>query len=286
MLPPLGPSPLGRFPLGPSALNLPPAPLALGLFGTGRAADARRAALDRLGHAVAWHADEVMDWDAAPTSRPRLDALFVAGSTAERAFAVRMALRHGVPVLAEWPPAASGRELAALVAIAEESGVPLAVARPLRRLPLLDAAPPDARLLALRRVVAAPKSLVAALPDVLDLALRLTGASHLRRVNPTVVRGSDGRPTAVGLSLRLSGGSHALATLAHGPAAAFTVEAFGGSRGPFAATLRPDPAGQQQALDRETATFLQGLSGAPESASAHAALDLLRLTERVAARLR
>lgn len=260
--------------------------MTLGLFGTGRAAEARRDALARLGHAPAWEADDVPDWDAAPDACPPLDALFVAGSAAERGFVVRMALRHGVPVLAEWPPAASRRELDALVATAEESGVTLAVSRPLAHLPALDAAPHDARLVVLRRTLAAPRSLVAALPDVLDVALRLSGATHLRRLNPTVVRAVEGRPSAIGLSLRLVGGAHVLACLDHGAADAFTAEAFGGSGGPFVATLRPDPEGHADALDRETEAFLGRLGGAPDAATAHAALDLLRLSERVAARLR
>ncbi|MCA0267902.1 MAG: Gfo/Idh/MocA family oxidoreductase [Bacteroidetes bacterium] len=260
--------------------------MTLGLFGSGRAADARRASLERLGYAVAWHADEVMDWDEAPAQRPALDALFVAGSTADRAFAVRMALRHGVPVLAEWPPAASHRELDALLAIAEESGVTLAVARTLSHLPALDATPTDARLIAVRRTVAAPRALVAALPDVLDVVMRLTGTSTLRRLNPTVVRDAESRPTAIGLSIRLVGDAHALVTLAHAEASTFTVEAFGSTSGPFAASLRPDAAHRNDALDRETVAFLEGLSGPPDPSSASAARVLLRLSERVAARLR
>lgn len=227
-----------------------------------------------------------MDWDDAPALRPPLDALFVAGSPGERAFVVRMALRHGVPVLAEWPPAASRRELDALLAIAEESGASLAVARPLLHLPSLDDAPSDARLLTVRRTVPAPRPLRAALPDVLDVVLRLTGASELRRLTPTVVRGPDEQPSALGLSIRMVGSAHAFVTIAHDATASFTAEAFGGTGGPFTATLRPDPAARATALDRETAAFLGALSAPPDTASAHAARNLLRLTERVAARLR
>lgn len=228
-----------------------------------------------------------MDWDAS--GAPPLDALFVAGTAAERAFAVRMALRHGVPVLAEWPAAASRREFEALVALSEEAGVELAVARTVRHLGMLVAAPCDARLVLIARTVAPARSLVAVLPDVLDVVARLVGSFDVRRVEASAVRAAAAAPHAVGLSVRFASGALALATLAHGAggeATSFTAEAHRAEPAAdvFRAALPPSADGQRDARDRETAAFLARLgTGHPPTASV---MPLLRLMERVAARLR
>jgi len=227
--------------------------------------------------------DDGMDWDAA--GAPPLDALFVAGTAAERAFAVRMALRHGIPVLAEWPAAASRREFEALVALSEEAGVELAVARTVRHLDVLRAAPCDARLVTVARTLAPPRSLVAALPDVLDVVARLVGSYDVRRVDASAVRASAAAPHAVGVSVRFGSGALALATIAHGPPS-FAADAYrpDPAAAVFRAVLAPGTDARRDARDRETAAFLARLgTGHAPSASV---MPLLRLAERVAARLR
>ena len=67
-----------------------------------------------------------------------IDVLFIGVARSDRFEVAARAARAGTNVFIEWPPATSIRECAALVRLAEESGVECGVSRPLRFAPILE----------------------------------------------------------------------------------------------------------------------------------------------------
>ena len=72
----------------------------------------------------------------------RVDALFVAAPTMDHFVLAREAIRQGVHVFLEWPPATSVTESEKLARVAEEAGVEIGVSRTLRFHPALRDLPP------------------------------------------------------------------------------------------------------------------------------------------------
>ncbi len=253
--------------------------MTIGLYGTGTAADKRRASLDALGHAPVWTGEDV---DALATL-PALDVLCVAGPIAERPLAAAAGIQRGAAVLLEWPPAPGLRETHALVRLGEEAGVEVGVARTLRFHEAL-APPRDVHRLVVL-TAEAPEPILAGhvLADLVDLAAFLTHTSALRRLDAQLVRGGARAPRALAAALRFTSGAYAQLSLV--PAERRRTKAWGiGSAAPFDADLS-GPRGDARA--RETAAFLAAVAaGTAAPFTALDALGLLRLLDRVSTRLR
>ena len=151
-------------------------PLRLGIVGDTHAAAARRRSLARCGLEMNTLGDD--------PDLSGVDVLFVASPSALRHGHALAAVRQGVAVFAEWPPAPALSDVQALVAAASEAGVPVGTSRPLRFLPGLAAAVPS-RLVVVRRTLPPGTPLLTAhtLADLADLCRHLTGSAALTRID-------------------------------------------------------------------------------------------------------
>jgi predicted dehydrogenase len=272
MISDLGP----RIPLGSAKRT---SDLAIGLYGTGRAAEKRTASLERLGQPLAWTGEDV----EALAAMPALDVLFVAGPVAERPVAAAAAVQRAAAVFVEWPPAPGLKEAHALVRLGEEAGVEVGVARTLRYHAALDGVPEVLRLVVLS--AEAPEPILAghALADLVDLAAHLARAPALRRLDAQLVRGAVREPRAFAAALRFTSGAYAQLSLV--PARARRLRLWGvGGGAPFEADFSGP---RDDARARETAAFLGAVQeGRAAPVSALDALGLMRLLDRVGARVR
>jgi predicted dehydrogenase len=237
-----------------------------------------------------------------------LDVLFVAAPTSEHFRVARIALRKGIHLFLEWPPATSLRECRAIGDLAEEAGVEVGVSRPLRFHPLFRVLPDEwrARLVVIRQEVAveAPASWSSRLADALDLCFALVRSTAVQRIHAEAVRNSAAWPDAVAIGLRFSNGSYGQLSLRQGDMAPFSGVYAAGPRlqldadlGEQAVRLRrtgtrpealaPAPARDVAPLIAETHAFLQAVAGGrPVPYSVLDGVDAMRLYERVLARLR
>ena len=276
--------------------NAPGAALRIGLFGGGGAASARRASLARVGAALAWEGDD----DGALADLPTgLDLLVVAGPVAGRAAAVVAAAARGVAAFVEWPPAPGLREAHALVRLGEETGADVGVARSGRFAPSLaragvrpggGAASAAWPLVVVDATASGPLLGGHVLADLVDLAACLTRGTSLRRLDARLVRDAAHAPIALAAALRFTSGAYAQIALApaqEGASPRRRVTAAGPGSG-LAGTLDLDLGPERAAaLDAETRAVLDAVArGVPPPVTALDALALVRLLERVTARLR
>ncbi len=274
----------------------------VGVFGGGAAAAARRASLARVGAAVVWEGE---DEDALGDLPASLGLLVVAGPVAGRSAAVVAAATRGVAAFVEWPPAPGLREAHALVRLGEETGTDVGVARTWRFAPTLAAwglwpgvtHAPSPETGATPRAAPAPLVLVDAtapapllgghvLADLVDLAACLTRGTSLRRLDARLVRDAARAPVALAASLRFTSGAYAQIVLTPAPGGTAPRRRIAAATpaGALDADLWPERAA---ALDAETrAVLAAAATGAPPPVSALDALALVRLLDRVTARLR
>ena len=263
--------------------------LRVGVYGDGRAARRRRESLARVGVAVAWEGEDeaAADGETVP-ALPPLDVLVVGGPVAARASVAAAAAARGIAPFVEWPPAPGLREATALVRLGEETGVDVGIARTVRFSPslaALDALAP-APLVLVDATANAPLLADHVLADLVDLALRLTRGTALRRLDARLVRDAARAPVALAASLRVAGGALAqIALTPSEPAAAprrrVTVA---GPAGAAEADLAPE---RDAVLDAETRAVLAAAArGAAPPVTALDALALVRTVERVLSRLR
>ena len=243
------------------------------VLGDTGAAGLRRASLRRLG---------VPQTDAA-----RADAVFVALPPAERQAVAAAHARQGQAVFVEWPPAPALRDVQALVALAQEAGVAVGVARTLRFHAAVQGVARPARLVVLRRTRPAGASLLAGhtLADLADLCLFLAEGPALTRVDAQAVRSRLRAPRALAFHLRFQNGAYAQAALLPARAETFSLHATGATHCHDAELGRP--ADWDAARDAETRAFLDALSAArPAPTTPLDALQTLRLVESLWTRLR
>ncbi len=234
----------------------------------------------------------------------RADAAFIAVPVAERFRAAEAALKRGLSVFLEWPPAVSLREGERLVELAEEAGVEAGVSRPLRFHPVFGALPDGWRadLITLRETAGAARW-PARLADAVDLCCALVQTSGVQRIGAQAVR-AGGRMEAVSFGLRFHSGAYAQASLRRplgeappehqlyvaGPG--FEAEAALAEASAVVRTLGSEAAerqvhGSTRPARAETDAFLDALAeGRPAPVSVLDALHTLRLVERLMKKLR
>ena len=238
-----------------------------------------------------------------------INALFIGVPRAERFEVAARAARSGTHVFIEWPPVTSIRECAALVRLAEESGVECGVSRPLRFSPPLEPAGHGFRAravslsfgggaggsdsdgdhigtaagLELQETSAAYPEMSRLLADAVDLSCALVKSSSVRRIDAEVVRNETSQPEAVLFSLRFHSGGYAQAVV--------RLDGRGGDAEVYAAGsgMRIEgtlPAGEAT-IRRETEGFVEALAtGRPAPVSALDALYTMRIVERLQGALR
>lgn len=249
----------------------------IGLLGATEAAQARRRSLERLGCDVL---------PVEPRDVGRLDVLFVATAPADRYAVACEAVRQGVPVFVEWPPAPALSEVQALVAAAEEAGVAVGVSRPLRGCAGLQGAAP-ARLVLVQRTLPPGVPLLTAhtLADLADLCRFLAASTVTTRLEAHVERDAARVPQAVAFALRFQNGAYAQASVLPGAEEALSVQAHTGAD-VHAAHLH-GTAKFDGLLDEETGAFLAAVeAGRAAPVPPLDALQTLRLVEKLWGRLR
>lgn len=222
------------------------------------------------------------------------DVLFIGVPRAERFAVASQAARSGTPVFVEWPPTTSIRECAALVRMAEESGLECGVSRPLRFDPLLRSVREEwrANLVSLSLSgdgagtalpgVHVPR-LSRLMADAVDLACALVKSSSVQRVDAEATRDGALQPDATLFSLRFHSGAYAQVFIRlNGPSIRPAVYASGGGVR-LDGTIGPP----EEAMRRETEEFLNAVrSGYSVPVSALDGLHTLRIVERIQAMLR
>lgn len=279
--------------------------MTVGLLGTGPFSDARREALTThpevtlapsappLPDLVAMARADVEDEldRVLGDYLDALDAAFVAVPPSDQFRVAEAVIRRGVPAFLEWPPAASVPECATLVDVAEEAGVEVGVSQPLRVHPAVAALPPDRRadLILVRREVVFPDAAAPPwsrwLAETLDLCCTLAQSHSVQRVDVEAVRRGHAWPTVVAFGLRFHSGTYAQVSLRPAESA------------PRGTLFRADPEGEHEIdltaapstslLRAETHAFVDALAaGRPAPVTALDALQTMRLTERMLAKLR
>lgn len=215
----------------------------------------------------------------------------------DRAVAARAAVGAGAHAFLTWPPSVSADEAAALAARAEEAGVEVGVARPLRLSGLLAARPDGwtARLVTLTLEAPAASDVPWAhrLAGALDACATLAGSHDPARLEAAAER-DGGRLVALAVALRFRNGAYAqltvrldaeadgLALYAVGPGG--RVEARAPS-GPLCIDGAAPPA--LGPPEDEAVAFVRAVAtGRRAPLSLDDALATMRLAERVQARLR
>lgn len=279
----------------------------VGIIGQGPHAEARRAAL-QAHPAVQFAGTLAGDVCAVPAMAGPgvvapgplggflhgLDAVVLALPPADLLAAAQSTVKQGVHAFLEWPPARSVGEAQALVRLAEEAGVEVGVSRPLRRLPVVAQAAahrPALVVLTLHAVPPedGPPAWSRWLGDALDLCCTLAGSTSVQRIDAEAARLDRPWPEAVGIGLRFHTGTYAQLHLRLADAPGGSVYSAGPD-GRFEADvpLTPPP----DLLAEETAAFFDALTAGtplstlPRLASLLDALHVLRLAERLMARLR
>lgn len=238
----------------------------------------------------------VGDLGPAPStaSLRNLDLLFIGTASSDRYHLAGKALRGGVHLFLEWPPATSIIECAELMRVAEEAGLECGVSRPLRFSPLLDPVHDGWRADVISLTLsgdslptnnggAVRPAAQALLADGVDLACFLAGTSSVRRVDAAAASRNLARRDATLFSLRFHSGAYVQGLIRlDGPADPITIYASGQDfciEGPLDAA--------EDVLRRETTAFLTAIAGGrPGPVSAFDALQTMRIVERLQALLR
>jgi predicted dehydrogenase len=233
------------------------------------------------------------------------DVLFVTGPTAVHFRLAKAALKRGVHVFLEWPPATSLPEAEAMVDLAEESGSEVGVSRPLRFHPAVEALPDEGRatLIVLRQEVdgVTPAFWPPRCADAIDLCCTLARSHSVQRIDAEAVPHSAAWPEAMAFALRFHNGTYAQISLyrCHQPAgdrlyvagSDFQMEADWSGTEPVhrrAASGAVDViAGAESLIERETHAFLDAIAaGRIPPVSVLDGLHTMRLVERLMERLR
>ncbi len=252
--------------------------LRLGIVGDTRAAMARRQSLARLRQEVAGFENT--------EGLEGVDVLFVASPPAMRHVHAVAAVRQGVAVFAEWPPAPALSDVQALVAAAAEAGVPVGTSRPLRFQNGLAGAVP-CRLVVARRTLPPGTPLLTAhtLADLADLCRYLTGSAALTRIEAHAERDATRAAQALAFALRFQNGAYAQVAVHPADDAHLHVYACAGSDA-HSVDLEGD-APPDALLDAETGAFLDAVAARqPAPVTALDALQTLRLVEKLWTQLR
>lgn len=241
-------------------------------------------------------AEFVGDVGPAPTaaSLRDVDVLFVGASSGERYEVAGEALRCGVHLFLEWPPATSMQECAELIRLAEEAGLECGVSRPLRFSRLFGGIDDESRADVISLTLHGDpyptevgrigyRSTQLLMADAVDLSCYLAGSSSVQRVDAAAVHQDTARRDAALFSLRFHSGAYAQVFIRlNGSAAPATIYASG--QGICVEGTLEAP---EDALKRETAAFLTAIfEGQPSPVSAFDALQTMRIVERLQAVLR
>lgn len=231
----------------------------------------------------------------------------VGGAVGDRVAVAREAVSAGRAAFLLWPPGVSVAEAVTLGARAEEAGVEVGVARPLGVGPLLAGRPDGwaARLVTLTVTAAPGGPLDAAgwtvgLAAALDVCATLAASSDVARLDAeaerdgsavhaaaVTVRFRTGALAQIALRTSAQAAADEVALYASGPAGRVEARSLAGplcvevDGRPTFTTPTPDPEAA------EVLAFVEAVGGErPAPAALDAALDTLRLIERVQERLR
>ncbi len=230
----------------------------------------------------------------SPETLEKVDVLFIGAPRGERSRLAGEALRCGVHLFLEWPPATSVRDCAALVRLAEEAGLECGVSRPLRFAGVFETVAEGWRADVIAMSMngdrvspdhgdAVPSPATRTMADAVDLACALAKTSSVRRVDAAAARNESAQTDATVFSLRFHSGAYAQVFIRlNGSAAPPVIYAAG--RGVHVEG-RMD--GLNAALRRETEAFLAAIAeNRPPPVSALDALQTMRIVERLQAHLR
>jgi predicted dehydrogenase len=277
----------------------------VGLLGTGAPCDARRGALDAHPQVtIAPPAPPLPDLATMARADVEdgldrvlagyldaLDAAFVAVPPSDHFRVAEAVIRRGIPAFLEWPPAASVAECATLVDVAEEAGVEVGVSQPLRVHPAVAALPPDRRadLILVRREVVFPDAAAPPwsrwLAETLDLCCTLAQSHSVQRVDVEAVRHTAAWPVVVAFGLRFHSGTYAQVSLRPAMDAPRGTLFVADREAEHEIDLTAVPL--TSLLRAETHAFVDALAtGRPAPVPALDALQTMRLTERMLAKLR
>ncbi len=234
--------------------------------------------------------------DALSESLEGVDALFIGVPRAERFRIADEALRSGVHLFLEWPPATSIRECAALVRLAEEAGLECGVSRPLRFSPIFDSLRDGRRPNVISVTMhgdVVPANFAGAghtvpkvtnlMADAVDLSCSLAGSSNIRRVDAEAARNDASRADAAAFSLRFHSGAYAQVLIRlDEPTTDPWIFAAGEG-----VNVEGRVKGLHRAIGRETQAFLASIArNRPAPVSALDALHAMRIVERIQELLR
>ncbi len=222
-----------------------------------------------------------------------VDVLFIGVPRPDRFQIAAQAARAGTHVFVEWPPATSIRECAALVLLAEESGLECGVSRPLRYSPLMESVEDNWRAnlvsLSLHGAIHAADAPIAypklsrLMADAVDLSCALVKSSSVRRVDAEAARNESSQPDATIFSLRFHSGAYAQVFIRlNGTPAKPEVYASGSG-----VKMEGTIAGHDVAIRQETLAFMAAVAeGRPVPVSVLDALHTMRIVERLQGLLR
>ncbi|GAB5519125.1 MAG: hypothetical protein RhofKO_13760 [Rhodothermales bacterium] len=161
--------------------------------------------------------DFITDPDVLDAFLATVDVVFLSVPSALHVHIAEAALRRGIALFLEWPPAPSLAEAETIAKLAEEASVEVAVSRPWRFLPVLDRISAASRThLVLLNVTLGPSGQPTApkhLADALDLCQFLAGSDSIQRVDAEVARSQGRLPNAAAFALRFHNGAYAQVTL-------------------------------------------------------------------------
>lgn len=236
----------------------------------------------------------------------QVDAIGVAGPTAQHYRIAEIATQWGVHVYLGWPPATSVRECAAIGRLAEEASVEVGVHLTGRQHPILTRLPRDSRprLITLHQTVPTGTAWrwQADLAHTVDLCSALARSHSVQRIDAEAVRGTGGQPVALAFSLRYHNGIFAQVSLRQGRTADSRLYVAGPQfqwvstlLGDEIITLTPHRKEYEVSqLQRASPTQQQGFLGFLQAVSEKRSvpvsildgLNTMRLLERLQARLR
>ncbi len=289
-------------------------PLTVSLIGRGQHTDRRATVVadrsDAVLHRRVAAPDPAAPDPAAPSALDDAlldasDVLFVTGPTAIHFRLAEAALKRGVHVFLEWPPATSLPEAESMVELAEESGSEVGVSRPLRFHPMVEVLPDGdrARLIVLRQEVdsVTPAFWPPRCADALDLCCALARSHSIQRIDAEAVPAHAAWPEAMAFALRFHNGTYAQVSLyrCHQPSgdrlyvagSDFQMESELSGMAPVhrraASGAVERIAGAESLIERETHAFLDAIAADRiPPVSVLDGLHTMRLVERLMGRLR
>lgn len=231
-----------------------------------------------------------------PESLEDIDVLFIGVPRADRFRVADEAMRRGVHLFLEWPPATSIHECAALARLAEEAGLECGVSRPLRFSPIFESLAESSRANVISLLMhgdrgwtgtsgagSAVSRRTNVMADAVDLACSLAGSSSVRRVDAEMVRRESAQAGTTAFSLRFHSGAYAQVLIrSDGSAELPSICAAGEG-----VNVDGRIAGLDAAIGRETTMFLTSVTERrPVPVSALDALQTMRIVERLQSALR